>query len=877
LFAWLKQAQNEFENVSNQQGPSNMTKKIHLICNAHLDPVWLWPWEDGLAETISTFRIAADFCEEYAGFVFNHNESLLYEWIEEYDPALFARIKKLVENKQWHIAGGSFIQPDINNVSGESNIRQFLQGKAYFQSRFGVEPTTAYNFDPFGQPEGYPQILQGCGFDSYIFCRPAPVEWELPRGSFSWEDRSGSRVTARRSDDHYLTNGRVYSELETWLEHYKDEPETMILWGVGNHGGGISHQEHDELQRFVKDHGESYELIHSTPERFFAEGLQAHETLPVVKGEFQNNFPGCYTSMARVKHRHRRLENLMGVTERLAAWSWFNGNLPYPKAELEEAWKDILFLEFHDILPGSGVKSVENDALSRAGHAEEILRRIKMRGLVGMVQETAAAAEGSVPIFVWNPHGREIETVVECEYNISHLAVPRNNARIRLVDEQGLPVVFQREKEEANLNNDWRVRICFPVRLPAFGCRRFEASYTKEENASSFAVTRLQNDPFEFSNDEYRISLNPDTGLIDCFAESGNDSSLVGENAFRPVIFEDLDHSWTCGDPDTFAKAKDELRNSSFPWGEPVDEFHLATDRELLEIVAAPGGGKKITTPVAVVEDGPVRTVVEAVFACRRSYIVRHYVLGRTPASFEIKDYVFWNEKSKMLKVQIPLAFDLDGSMAETVYSAIYRKTQEAHHDVTGQRWLAAREQETGGRFLGCVSDCIGAHSVHNGSLYLSLLRSPAYSSFGLPDNAPEFSERFIVRQDQGEHSFRYGFTGGSKFDETALQQAADLFNLPPEWKVYFPNGDAEKPRVAETRLDISAPNVQLCALKRAEDADGLIVRLRETGGNATAFTLTLPGHDGFELKINAWSLLTVKITRDGDARSCRATNLLEA
>src|SRR5476649_1200923 len=93
-------------------------QKCFLVCTAHLDPVWLWPWEEGLTEAISTFRVAADFCDQYPDFIFNHNESVLYEWVERNDPALFQRIKRLVKKGKWHIAGGSYIQPDLIPASG---------------------------------------------------------------------------------------------------------------------------------------------------------------------------------------------------------------------------------------------------------------------------------------------------------------------------------------------------------------------------------------------------------------------------------------------------------------------------------------------------------------------------------------------------------------------------------------------------------------------------------------------------------------------------------------------------------------------------------------------------------------------------------------
>ena len=151
-----------------------MKKNLHLICNAHIDPVWLWEIGEGIAETLSTFRVAADFCEDYDGFVFCHNEAMLYEWVEKNDPALFKRIQKLVAAKKWHIMGGWYIQPDCNMPSGESFVRQILHGRYYFMEKFGAEPKTAINFDAFGHSRGLVAIMKKAGFDSYIFCRPEP-------------------------------------------------------------------------------------------------------------------------------------------------------------------------------------------------------------------------------------------------------------------------------------------------------------------------------------------------------------------------------------------------------------------------------------------------------------------------------------------------------------------------------------------------------------------------------------------------------------------------------------------------------------------------------------------------------------------------------
>jgi len=160
-------------------------KKLHLISNAHIDPVWQWEWEEGAAVAISTFRTAADLCEQFDGFIFNHNEAKLYMWVEEYEPELFERIKKLVKAKKWNIMGGWIVQPDCNLPSGESFVRQSLYGINYFWEKFGVRPYTLNNFDPFGHTQGLAQILNKAGYKNAI------VTSRLERSTFRALEKFG--------------------------------------------------------------------------------------------------------------------------------------------------------------------------------------------------------------------------------------------------------------------------------------------------------------------------------------------------------------------------------------------------------------------------------------------------------------------------------------------------------------------------------------------------------------------------------------------------------------------------------------------------------------------------------------------------------------
>ncbi len=226
------------------------SKILYLICNAHLDPVWLWEWEEGAGETLSTFRTAAQLCEEFDEFVFNHNEAVLYKWVEMYEPELFSRIQKLVKRRKWHILGGWYLQPDCNMPSGESFVRQILIGKSYFKRKFGVEPETAMNFDPFGHTRGLVQILKKSGFMSYLFCRPDAKHLALPADDFIWVGYEGSEILAHRARHHYNSErGKARQRVEQWIEENQDLDTGMLLWGIGNHGGGPSRQDLEQLQK----------------------------------------------------------------------------------------------------------------------------------------------------------------------------------------------------------------------------------------------------------------------------------------------------------------------------------------------------------------------------------------------------------------------------------------------------------------------------------------------------------------------------------------------------------------------------------------------------------------------------------------------------
>ncbi len=841
---------------------------IHLVCNAHLDPVWQWTWEDGLTEAISTFRVAADFCEAHDGFVFNHNEALLYHWIETYEPALFKRIGKLVRTGRWHIAGGAWLQPDTNNPNGESHIRQFLLGLLYFKQKFGERPTTAYNFDTFGHPEGFQQILKGCGMDSYIFCRPDHGTYDLPIGAFRWQCRSGVELLARRSDDHYLSWFDITRQLDKFLPHYADEPETMILWGLGNHGGGPSRREYEELLGYFKKRPE-LELRHSTPENFFAKIALHHDRLPIVGGEMQRSFNGCYTSMARVKRSHREAESLMASTERLCALAWWYRRADYPVKDLDVAWKDILFSEFHDALPGSGIPQVEKDTLELLGHAREKLRRVRF-GAVHALIGGAPAGGKTVPIFVLNPHGFRVKTVIEVDYSTDYC--PMGDIEI-VLRRNGRRVAFQQIEPPNNLCLVWVVRLAIPLDLAPWEIQRFEATYIVNgyKRPPLPALTRSN---LELTAGAVTIRINPKSGLVDSITARGGSSSFVAAGAFCPVVFDDIDTCWTTGDPAQVTDLRAQFMQVP-GWKKPSGRFRLATAAAAAALSPLPSDKWKkrrrlAARAVRIVESGPVRTVVEAIFVLDHSAVIRHYVIDHK-RGFEIRDRVLYNHKDTMLKIEVPLGFEPDRSISEAPHSAVERLPTKSHDDHTNQRWTAVIGA---GRCITVSTTGCCAHSLTMDGLYLNVLRSPAYTSDHLIPDDPWHDKRFQPRQDQGEHEVRYAFQFSRRFSEPAAAQAAEILNVQPVWQVYYPDGCRSLAPLANC-LTVDRKDVRIVAVKKAERSPSLIVRLLDHGGRGGDVVVKL-GADEHRCELGAYALKTLVFRRRKGGLSVREVNLVE-
>jgi len=808
-----------------------MTKtKIHLVSNAHIDPVWLWEWEDGAGAALSTFRQAAAFCEERRGYVFCHNESVLYQWVKDYDPALFARIRRLVRAGRWHVMGGWYVQPDCNMPSGESFVRQVLLGRRFFEREFGVAPRTAVNLDPFGHTRGLVQILAKSGHPYYLCCRPGQKECPLPSDEFVWVGYDGSEVLTVRASAHYCSiGGQAGQRLEDWLAAHPGKSLVIHLWGIGNHGGGPSAKDLSDFAALASSRLD-LEIVHSTPDAYFAELEASRASLPRRAADLNPWAVGCYTSMVRVKQGHRRLENELFSAEKMVTAAWLQGLLaPYPADEFREAAEDLAFTEFHDILPGSAVPEAEAAALRRIGHGLEILARLEAGAFFALAKGRKKAAPGETPIFVFNPHPFPVRTIVECEFGPLEPHYDKTgfwNPRVAAGKKE---VPSQPEKESSNLSLEWRKRVVFEAELAPSQLNRFDCRLetVPEKPVPAVGVT---NGTITVETPDLAVSVNAVTGLLDRYAVGGRE--FLAPGALAPLAIAD----------------------NADPWGMKVRSFRKlagtfgpASPGEAARISGLRGGA---APAVRVVEDGPVRTVVESILTYRRSAVVLRLKVPKRGAEVEVEARVFWAEKDTMLKLSLPSRLGAPQFMGQVAFGA--DDLPSNGDEAVAQKWLALISEKDGAA-LTVINDGTYGSDYRDGELRLSLLRSPAYSADTWEDALLVPEDRFITRQEQGERIFRFWINAG---DAAERMQAVDREALARNEKPYVlpfcPGGaagarpgnrgrDAGPSPTPKPGITLGDRAVQVAAFKKAEDGNDIIIRLFEPTGRPRRTTVRLP------------------------------------
>ena len=348
-----------------------MKKKVYVIANSHMDPIWLWRLREGRSTWINTCRTVVRMMEKYPFLKFTRSSSICYRWIEECDKALFRRITKLIDAGRWEIVGGWVEQSDTIITPGESLLRQAEHGKQYFMDKFGRDVRIAYSVDSFGQNAGLPQILKKSGFDYYVWMRPMAYEKTMP-DSFRWRSgNSRDEIVSFRIRHAYCTPPQIRGEafVEAFEKAVSADKYSLpvFFFGIGDHGGGI----HEKQLLQLLELQDRYDLEFCTLEHYFHQ--LEKKKLPVVTGELTHHSPGCYSAVGEIKEWMADCEKNLRKAEKLNLQ--LRGPAQRKEAgKLHDARDKLLFNYFHDVCSGTCI----GDAY-----------RHEVRDLCGAVNDTA--------------------------------------------------------------------------------------------------------------------------------------------------------------------------------------------------------------------------------------------------------------------------------------------------------------------------------------------------------------------------------------------------------------------------------------------------------------------------------------------------------
>ena len=764
--------------------------RFHLIGQAHIDPVWLWPWSEGIAVVHSTFRSALERMNETPDFTFTASSAQFYQWVADNDPGMLQEIKKRVEEGRWNVVGGWWVEPDMNIPSGEAMVRQGLYGQLTLQRLLGHRATVAFNPDSFGHTGTLPQIIKLQGMENYVFMRPGLKEKTIPADMFWWEGPDGSRVLTYRIPISYTDNRSVRTRVEQVLTQFKNQPfqTFMTYYGAGDHGGGATKENIASIEEIQAENG-APTLLFSTPEKYFNEiRNNKNLTLPVIKDDLQHHAVGCYTAEAEIKKSNRLSETALVTAEKISALGSVIWDYKYPKEDFTSAWKRVLFLQFHDSLAGTSVPEHSATAREGFGRALDVAHQAVYTAVQKLEWQVASEDPASQYLLVFNPHAWEIKGILEYDLNWD----TRNPSLAE--DEKGN--LLRHQWGYGTTETGSRKGLVVRTSVPAFGYRqiRIRAGNTEESRPGVTAENQTMENEF------LKVSFS-DSGTIGILdKENGRELFEGGKTGCRVLIIDDPSDTWS-HDIKTFSKEIGSFGNAS----------------------------------IKVLEKGPLRCIVRVTTTYGASTLTTDWILYAGSRTVESKISLNWNEHLKMVKFSFPVNIESPVATYETPYGFI-KRTANGDED-PGQRWIDITGTSKGTPYgLTVINNAKYGYSINGNDMRISVIRSAVYAHHNprvLDMNAEH------IWQDQGIHTFRMLLVPhNDTWQKSNIVRKAEEF-LSPAIVIYQGIHGGSMPK-AGSFLSVDNENIIVSAIKQSEEGDDLIIRCVETSGSNTTATLNL-------------------------------------
>ena len=640
-----------------------------VIANSHLDYAWLWPIDETRRKTARTFAAVLRLLKEYPEAKFLQSQCAEYELCRQHYPELFEEIREAIADGRWIADGGMWVEPDTNLAGGEALVRQFLYGRRYFREMLGVDSRVAWLPDTFGYSAALPQIIKGFGmtglttqkiFWSYNDSEP------FPHHAFLWRGLDGTVIP---SFLHmvYETNVDAKTVHTRWISRLEEDGtrDFYLPFGNGDGGGGPTRDDLEQIRR-QRDLQGAPKLYWMTPEDYLKK--RNNGSLPIYRGELY--FPchrGTYTTQAMIKKGNRRAEHVLRVWEMLAAMASFTGRAVYPAEELESAWKLLLTNQFHDILPGSSIARVYEQARMD-------IARVRDTAVRGAREALLAFCRNGLGLTVFNPSSHRITRVIRADERFTGGAVTREGVRF----------------QAAAYKDEALVLACLEPMSAV-------TMYPAEVPVHSNVTVRRQGSTFIMQNSVLRAVISKKGELLSMvLLQDDRERVRTPSNVFH--LYRDLPRHFDAWDIDSQTERR---------------EIPMDAEYET-EIVCAGGlfAELKVTTRFS------------------SSVITQWIRLTGEDEQLEFITEADWQERHRLLKVSFDTGIDVDNADHKIQFGYISRPAHRSRRydtdrfEVCAHDWTVLRDATHGAALL---NDCKYGVSVNDGVISLSLLRAPTY------------------------------------------------------------------------------------------------------------------------------------------------------
>jgi alpha-mannosidase len=797
---------------------------FHLTGNAHIDAAWLWPWTETVDVVKRTFGTALQLMYEYPDYTYTQSAAAYNEWMAQKYPEMNDEIKRRIKEGRWEIVGGMWVEPDLNMPDGESLVRQLLVGKRWFKQAYGVDVRIGWNPDSFGYTWQLPQIYKKSGVDYFVTQK---MTWndtnQLPFKLFWWESPDGSKVLTYFPHDYVnldMNPDRLAFDLVTARNRAPGMTDMMDLYGVGDHGGGPTRAILDEASHWATPGhvtpkyefgtAQSYftaiekQIAPTSPEWNYQSIAKGYTEPPAVAGQvsiptwkselYFEYHRGVMTSQANHKRNMRDAEEQVLNAEKFSSIAWLYGS-KYPAAEITEDWKKVLFNQFHDLAAGSGIGVIYKDAQKDYDVVRWSTNEIDAGALGRLVAQVKTASKNSqtLPIAVFNPLGWKRSGLVTIKTQLpadsSGIAVYENSSPATEIKIEGESWDEQRAVEFSFNASD----------VPPMGYKIYQLdAHVPTANIDplprDLSATKVQ-----IENDELRVTVDKTSGCI---------TSLFDKRA----KFETLSPG-ACGNQLQFFKDTPKEYDA---WN--IDPGTLDAEPSTIDKAVS-------------VREIPMHPMVRITSHFQNSKFDQ--LISLQGDQVDIENDIDWHEAHVLLKAAFPVAAYGPFATYEIPYGAIDRPTtrnnswEKAQFEVPAMRWadLSGTAGSNGVHGLSILNNSKYGYDAAGDTIRITLLRSPKspdaeadmghhHFHYALYPHAGTWKDALTVR-----HGWEYNYP------LTALVTTAHPGSLPAE----------------HSFASVSPENVVLTAVKKAEDANGLIFRVYEWAGKQSTVEFHVP------------------------------------